>query len=124
MESFGPTQTAPAVTHCRVPDRKPPDKKNENADPVGAGAGVEKKSLAERLHSHVSSSNRFNRQADRRQTITSESDTKPSPKAENREHSRTTNAGSVRELAPYINETHWQSIGSVTDRLLMKGDAA
>lgn len=124
MESFGPTLTAAAIPHCKVPDRKPPDKTNENAGPVAAGSGAEKKSLAQRLQFTETTRNWLSGQGNRGEVAPFEGDTKTSRKTNNWQYFHTADTGSVREQVPYLDDAHWQSIGRVIDRLLVKGGAA
>jgi hypothetical protein len=124
MERFGPIYTAPSVSHRGIPDRKPPDKTNENAGPVSAGTGVERKSHSQRLHSNKRSNILLNRQADCREAAAFDGGAKLRLKAKNQENIHSANAGSVRERVSYRDDNHWQSIGSIIDRLLVKGGAA
>lgn len=123
MRSLGPNYTAPAVSHCGIPDRKPPDKTNENAGPVGAGTGVEKKSLAQRLHFYKSNNILLNRQDNCREAAAFESGARSGPSAKKQQQFRTVDPDAVCEQDPQTDDDHWQPIGSVIDRVLAKGGA-
>lgn len=102
-------------------DRKPPDKRKQNAGPVASGTGVEKKSLGKRLQTKKTSRNWLNHQPIHQELDTFERQSKTSVTAKLRRSVEAAYGGKDDQRPIYRETSTWQSIGRVVDRILEKG---